>query len=113
MFRMSYETMMTVASFEIAKCISKDAFGIIFGINMWAALCLQTLLTITVASSAGLALPVPTQFVVYGALYGIAGIAFFGFYIFRLIIHRRRTRPSDLPRRPHTSNDNINDETKM
>ncbi len=35
-FRMSYQLLMTVASFEIAKRIERDAFGLVFGINTWS-----------------------------------------------------------------------------
>ena len=35
-YRMSYQVVMTVASFEIARCIRKDAYALIFGINFWS-----------------------------------------------------------------------------
>ena len=63
LFRMSYQMMMTVSSFEIAKTLKGDSTGLIFGVNTWAALGLQTILTVTVADAAGLALTIRNQFV--------------------------------------------------
>ena len=76
LFRMSYQMMMTVSSFEIAKTLKGDSTGLIFGVNTWAALGLQTILTVTVADAAGLALTIRNQFIVYGSLYAGAGIVF-------------------------------------
>lgn len=68
--------MMTVSSFEIARTLEGDSTGVIFGINTWAALGLQTILTLTVADEVGLALAIPTQFLVYGSLYILTGLVF-------------------------------------
>ncbi len=35
LFRVSYQMLMTIASFEIAREIHRDAYGLIFGINTW------------------------------------------------------------------------------
>ena len=85
---MSYQILMTVASFEIAGRIAHHTTGLIFGINTWFALGFQTILTITVADKAGLDLEVRPQFIVYGSLYLLAGVAFAGYFLFRRIIQR-------------------------
>ena len=43
-------------SFQVAKAIPKDSYGLVFGINTFMALLLQTILTTVVASKAGFAL---------------------------------------------------------
>ena len=60
-FRALYQMMITVASFEIARNISKTSYGLVFGFNTFLALAFQTILTTIVADSAGLALPPRTQ----------------------------------------------------
>jgi len=72
---------MTIASFEIAKLIRRDAYGLIFGINMFFGVGAQTLLTFVVADANGLALEIRDQFYVYGSLYLIAGTAFSIFFL--------------------------------
>ncbi|XP_031830558.1 thiamine transporter 2 [Nomia melanderi] len=79
-FGIIYHTMHTVASFEVAKCISENSYGLIFGVNTFFALLLQTVLTaIVVNGSLGLSLR--SQYFTYGGyfiviamLYTIIGI---------------------------------------
>ena len=72
-------------SAEVAQHITEDSHGLIFGINTFIALVLQTILTIIVADSSGLQLPEPTQFVVYGSCYIIAGVVYFIIAIISLL----------------------------
>ena len=50
-------------SFEIASHITQESYGLVFGFNTFLALLFQTILTATVADSAGLALDIRTQVV--------------------------------------------------
>ena len=63
-FRISYQILMTIASFEIVKLIPKDALGLIFGFNSFLGLGFQTLLSFIVNTQLGL--DPKHQFVVYG-----------------------------------------------
>lgn len=66
-FGMLYAFTITVVSAEIAKNISDDSFGLVFGFNTLIALSLQTMLTYAVTDSDGwFALDVIGQFTVYG-----------------------------------------------
>ncbi|CAD1474843.1 unnamed protein product, partial [Heterotrigona itama] len=49
-FGIIHHTMVTVASFEIAKYISEDSYGLIFGVNTFFALLLQSILTAIVVN---------------------------------------------------------------
>lgn len=80
---MAYQLLMTVASFELASHIPKDSSGLVFGLNTWVALGLQSLLTLAVADSAGLALPIRDQFVVYASLYGVVGVFFASYFLIK------------------------------
>lgn len=42
--------MCIIYSFEVAKCISEDSYGLIFGINTFFALLLQSVLTAIVVN---------------------------------------------------------------
>jgi thiamine transporter 2/3 len=62
-------------SSEVAQRISEDSYGLIFGINTFLALLVQTILTLIVADDVGLSLDERSQFVVYGGYHGaLAGI---------------------------------------
>jgi thiamine transporter 2/3 len=85
-FRMSYNMMMTVASFEIARNLKENSYGLVFGINTWMGLGVQTALTLTVADSKGLNLDPRDQFFVYSGYYVIVGILFASYYIARRLV---------------------------
>ena len=51
--RVSYQVLMTVASFEIVKYLPEDAFALIFGINTFAAVGVQSLLSLIVNTILG------------------------------------------------------------
>ena len=86
LFRMSYNMMMTAASFEIAKNINENSYGLVFGINTLAGLGIQTILTFTVADSAGLNLDTRVQFYVYGGYYTTTGFLFIIYYTAKNLI---------------------------
>ena len=84
-YRVLYQSMMMVASFEIVKELSSnglDCFALVFGINMFFALGAQTVLTAVVNSV--LELTPRTQFLVYSAFY-IVPMLFFLLLICRRI----------------------------
>jgi hypothetical protein len=50
-----------VNSAEVAKNISEDSYGLIFGVNTFIALALQSVLTLVVVSDTGMALEIRPQ----------------------------------------------------
>ena len=52
---------MICSSFEVARHIGDDSYGLVFGFNTFMALFFQSILTFIVADDAGLALPPRTQ----------------------------------------------------
>ncbi|EDW84163.2 uncharacterized protein Dwil_GK13289 [Drosophila willistoni] len=78
-----YGFSITVASAELASCLLEDSFALIFGINTFLALIIQSLLTLVVVSETGnLNLTTPEQFTVYAYyLIGIGVLYFTGFMI--------------------------------
>ncbi|KFD72637.1 hypothetical protein M514_15041, partial [Trichuris suis] len=61
LFSFLYQTSATVSTFLIAREAPAKHHGLIFGANAFVSLCLQTILTLIVADSSGLALPVKPQ----------------------------------------------------
>jgi thiamine transporter 2/3 len=59
-----------IHSAEVAKNIGEDSYGLIFGVNTFIALALQSVLTLIVVSDVGMALKIRTQ-VSIGALWFI------------------------------------------
>jgi len=66
----------TICSSGLAKRLADDTFGLIFGINTFVALIMQSALTIVVVSGSVLQLGVIEQFLVYAGFY----FAFAGLY---------------------------------
>jgi len=76
-FRALYQMMITVASFEIARNIGQDSYGLVFGFNTFLALAFQSVLTAVVADSSGLALAPRDQFLVYAGYFLAVGCVYF------------------------------------
>ncbi|XP_068136628.1 thiamine transporter 2 isoform X2 [Hyperolius riggenbachi] len=76
-FKASYMLLITIATFQIAVNLSMERYALMFGMNTFVALVLQTILTIIVVDNRGLGLDIVTQFLVYGSYFAvIAGIFF-------------------------------------
>lgn len=55
--------------------LSVERYALVFGMNTFIALAIQTVMTVIVVDQRGLNLPVSTQFLVYGSYFAvIAGI---------------------------------------
>lgn len=61
--------------FQIAVNLSVERYALVFGINTFIALVIQTIITVIVVDQGGLGLPISIQFLVYGSYFAaIAGI---------------------------------------
>ncbi|XP_014245258.1 thiamine transporter 1-like isoform X2 [Cimex lectularius] len=74
LYTILFNGMITIAASEVAKCINLDSHGLVFGINMFVALVMQSLLTYFIVDY--LNLDPRQQFVSYGIYYCVAGIIF-------------------------------------
>jgi len=86
-FGVIYHTMVTVASFEVAKCISEDSHGLIFGVNIFLALLMQSLLTLVVVNT--LTLDIRQQFYIYGGYFMLLAILYIALGIINILRYRR------------------------
>jgi len=73
----------------VATRISNESYGLIFGINTFIAVLVQTLLTIAVTGEDGLALNERNQFKVYGLYNLVLALIFVGGAVMTLISRRR------------------------
>uniref|UniRef100_G1RSX2 Solute carrier family 19 member 3 n=1 Tax=Nomascus leucogenys TaxID=61853 RepID=G1RSX2_NOMLE len=74
-FKSSYMLLITIAVFQIAVNLNVERYALVFGINTFIALVIQTIMTVIVVDQRGLNLPVSIQFLVYGSYFAvIAGI---------------------------------------
>ncbi|XP_039280821.1 thiamine transporter 2 [Nilaparvata lugens] len=71
-----YHVMMTISNSEVARHLESDCYALIFGVNTFVALLLQTVLTSAVAAQGGFMLPIRPQYVVYGSYFCILGAIF-------------------------------------
>ncbi|XP_012497945.1 PREDICTED: thiamine transporter 2-like [Propithecus coquereli] len=70
-FKSSYMLLITIAAFQIAVHLSMQRYALVFGINTFIALVIQTIMTVTVVDDRGLGLPVNIQFLVYGSYFSV------------------------------------------
>nr|XP_025862102.1 thiamine transporter 2 [Vulpes vulpes]XP_025862103.1 thiamine transporter 2 [Vulpes vulpes]XP_025862104.1 thiamine transporter 2 [Vulpes vulpes] len=105
-FKSSYMLLITIAVFQIAVNLSVERYALVFGMNTFMALVIQTIMTVIVVDQKGLNLPINIQFLVYGSYFAvIAGIFLMrGMYIiYSTKCQKQAQRPttSQNPDEPH------------
>ncbi|KAF7207065.1 thiamine transporter 1 isoform X1 [Nothobranchius furzeri] len=83
-FRATYMLLITVVTYQIAASLSMQRYALVFGVNTFGALLLQTLLTVIVVDSSGLNLNVTTQFLIYGGYFAMISVIFLLAGLYRL-----------------------------
>ncbi|XP_044726643.1 thiamine transporter 1 [Chrysoperla carnea] len=85
-----YQFLITVATSEVAKKLMDDSYGLVFGINTFFALSLQSILTFTVISETGFQLHIYNQYLVYSGLHIFLGAFFVIIGLFSLFGHKKQ-----------------------
>ncbi|KAM7055123.1 thiamine transporter 1 [Molossus nigricans] len=75
-FRIIYMLLITIATFQIAANLSMERYALVFGVNTFIALALQTLLTLIVVDASGLGLDITTQFLIYAGYFALIAVVF-------------------------------------
>ncbi|XP_037706079.1 thiamine transporter 2-like [Choloepus didactylus] len=102
-FKSGYMLLITIAVFQIAVNLRLERYALVFGINTFLALVIQTILTVIVVDQRGLHLPISIQFLVYGSYFVVIA----GVFLMRSIsiIYSakclRSSAPSQSPAEPH------------
>ncbi|ELK16303.1 thiamine transporter 1 [Pteropus alecto] len=75
-FRIIYMLLITIATFQIAANLSMERYALVFGVNTFIALALQTVLTLIVVDASGLGLEITTQFLIYAGYFALIAVVF-------------------------------------
>ncbi|XP_050771377.1 thiamine transporter 1 [Gymnogyps californianus] len=89
-FRIIYMLLITIATFQIATNLSVERYALVFGVNTFIALALQTLLTLIVVDASGLGLDIFTQFMIYASYFAAISLVFLGSGIYSIMRAYRR-----------------------
>ncbi|KAG7321540.1 hypothetical protein KOW79_014398 [Hemibagrus wyckioides] len=100
-FKSLYMLLITIAMFQIAAGLSVERYALVFGVNTFIALVLQTILTSIVVDSRGLGLDVITQFIIYASYFCLIALIFFARGVYMLFLQRARQREPE----PNTHSD--------
>ncbi|GAB6021309.1 hypothetical protein CHUAL_003924 [Chamberlinius hualienensis] len=84
LYSSSYHMLITIATFQVAKNLREDSYGLIFGCNQFLALLLQTVLTVIVVDESGLNEGPRVQFIIYGTYIAVTGVLYFAIAIYSL-----------------------------
>ncbi|XP_072539872.1 thiamine transporter 1 [Salminus brasiliensis] len=90
LFRATYMLLITIATYQIAANLNMRRYALVFGVNTFVALLLQTLLTVIVVDNAGLGLDIFPQFLIYGSYFAAIAVVFFIAAVYKVAT---RTRP--------------------
>ncbi|CAG5934379.1 unnamed protein product [Menidia menidia] len=97
LFRVTYMLLITVATYQIAASLSMQRYALVFGVNTFGALLLQSLLTFVVVDSAGLGLGIFTQFLIYGAYFAVISVVFLLAGLCKMAAGKRAEEEEALP----------------
>lgn len=93
-----YHMLITAASANVAKELSSNNHGLIFGCNTFVAVCLQSLLTFVVVDSRVLHLSIRKQFVVYSGYFAVVTFIFAFFFVISMLSKSTSTSNTERPR---------------
>ncbi|XP_015216916.2 solute carrier family 19 member 3b [Lepisosteus oculatus] len=91
-FKASYMLLITITTFQIAANLSLECYALVFGINTFVALLLQTILTAIVVDESGLGLSIVKQFIVYGTYYVVISLLFLGRGLYTMSRYKCRSK---------------------
>lgn len=87
-FKCLYTMLITIAMFQIAAGLSMERYALVFGVNTFGALVLQTILVAVVVDSGGLGLSIIPQFTIYASYFAAIAILFSLRGIFTILTFR-------------------------
>ncbi|XP_067439215.1 thiamine transporter 1 [Thunnus thynnus] len=109
LFRATYMLLITVATYQIAASLNMQRYALVFGVNTFMALLLQTLLTVVVVDSAGLGLDVFTQFLIYGGYFAVISVVFLIAGLCKVVSRRRSEQKANNPAETESDSPPISD----
>lgn len=97
-YRSLYQVMITIAQWNIAKKMICESYGLVFGVNSFIALIMQSIIMFVVADRRGLGLKVREQYLVYAGCHLLIAVIFSVFVITSIIkwlINRKKKIMTD------------------
>ncbi|XP_078730343.1 thiamine transporter 1-like isoform X1 [Lampetra fluviatilis] len=89
LFRTVHQLLLTVATFQIGKELTRECSALVFGVSTFLATVLQTVVTLVVCDKLGLSLSVHAQFYVYCGYFVTLAVAFLCRAAFTFVRRRR------------------------
>ncbi|XP_053947661.1 thiamine transporter 1-like [Anastrepha ludens] len=96
LFGALYAFSITVASSEVARHLVEESFGLVFGVNTFLALVIQTLLTIIIVSNSGFVLNTCGQYTVYAFYFITASVITLFFVAVEYLVSRKSENRTNL-----------------
>lgn len=96
-FKCLYMLLITIAMYQLAADLSMERYALVFGVNNFGALALQTVLTSIVVDKGGLSLSIIPQFTVYASYFSAISVVFLlrgVFSVWKAKKKRGKTAPS-------------------
>uniref|UniRef100_UPI00398E9AE7 thiamine transporter 1-like isoform X2 n=1 Tax=Pristiophorus japonicus TaxID=55135 RepID=UPI00398E9AE7 len=84
-FRIIYMMLITIATYKIAANLSMELYALVFGVNTFVALVLQTVLTLIVVESSMLNLDIFGQFLAYSIYFAAIAVLFLVFCVYNIV----------------------------
>ncbi|KAE9547552.1 hypothetical protein FO519_009237 [Halicephalobus sp. NKZ332] len=88
-YRSFYQVMVTIAQWNIARKMVTDSYGLVFGVDYFIALVMQSLLTVIVTDTRGLGMQVRDAFLVYAGLHALISLLFSVSIVYSIISYYR------------------------
>uniref|UniRef100_A0A8C7N821 Solute carrier family 19 member 3a n=1 Tax=Oncorhynchus kisutch TaxID=8019 RepID=A0A8C7N821_ONCKI len=76
LFKTIYMELITICTFQIAQGLSRERYALVFGINSFVGMALQSLLTAIVVNTKSLKLTITSQFLVYASYFAAMVVMF-------------------------------------
>ncbi|KAK5868311.1 hypothetical protein PBY51_009338 [Eleginops maclovinus] len=76
LFKCLYTLLITIAMYQIAADLTTERYALVFGVNNFGALALQTIITSVVVDSSGLGLSIIPQFTIYASYFSLIAVVF-------------------------------------
>ncbi|XP_045061761.1 thiamine transporter 2-like [Coregonus clupeaformis] len=76
LFKTIYMELITMCTFQIAQGLSRERYALVFGVNSFVGMALQSLLTAIVVNTKSLQLTITSQFFVYASYFAAMAVLF-------------------------------------
>uniref|UniRef100_A0A0N5A404 Uncharacterized protein n=1 Tax=Parastrongyloides trichosuri TaxID=131310 RepID=A0A0N5A404_PARTI len=91
-YRSFYQVMITIAQWNIAKKMMCESYGLVFGVNSFIALTMQSIIAAVISDKRGLGMDVRSQYIVYCGCHLLIAVIFLCSVINTLITNRLSKR---------------------